>query len=631
MSSVTTAEATPLAPGRGEQKGVFTRPRLINALAILGFAIPVAAYLWFIQHYGVNVVWRDQWSDVNIIRHLHAGTLSLGTLWTPHNQNRLLFPNLLVVFLAQTTRFNLLVEMYVGALILIGSIALLIWTHKRRSPSTHWIFYCPVAILLLSFVQFENTLSGFQVCWYLVFGALAVALFLLDSPRFGWALLAWAIAAAIVGSYSAIQGLFIWPIGLLLLYQRRRHLGYLLTWAAAATATAAVFFYHLGTSSYGESSTSISTALHDPVLAAKFFFFAIGDVVGAWIPWPLPWRGPTASRSVSDAALVLGVVIFALAVWVVIKRLRRDVQGPTPIGVGLIGFGVLFALSIAMGRSTLIGLWYAGSSRYTTFDLLILVGSYLALLGPRPTASSPAGDRSRPLARRDSETRLDRFRTLAETFTREGKTSGAIVRGSLAIIIGVQAVLGLLSGIGGGRSTHQVGLATEDVIVNINQAPPSVVFRIYFGGPDVAVIRQMAVTLERLRLTFLASNTGYLAHQREGLDVGVWAGGTTSPVTPWRGLRNGEVVSVNAPHFSTPSKGALLVSECNAGALSDPKACETAATVTVVPGSDGSIHARFRVATGAVGDGTCDVGQACYIGVSSPHDPALLSFAEITF
>ena len=68
----------------------------------------------------------------------------------------------------------------------------------------------------------------------------------------------------------------------------------------------------------------------------------------------------------------------------------------------------------------------------------------------------------------------------------------------------------------------------------MDQAPGSMVYRIYFGGPNMDFIREMASVAERLRLTFLATRDGYLAHQREGLDVGVWEGGTTSPVTPWQ-------------------------------------------------------------------------------------------------
>ncbi len=630
MNTVVSSEAASLTPDAGGRNRTRPSSRLLDRLAILGFAIPAAAYLWFIHRYGVNVIWRDQWSDVKVIRHWHAGTLTLSTLWVPHNQNRLLFPNLLVVLLAQTTHFNLLVEMYIGALILFASIALIIWTHKRRSPSTHLIFYCPVAIVLLSFVQFENTLSGFQVCWYFVLGALAATLFLLDSPRFRWAVLTGAMVAAVVGSYSAIQGLYIWPVGLLLLYQRRRSLRYVLTWIGGAVLTATLFFYHLGKSSYGESPGSVSSVLAHPALAIKFFFLAIGDVVGAWIPWPLPWGGPTASRSVSDASLLLGVVIVVIAVWVVIKCLGRDEESPSPIGLALIAFGLLFALSIATGRSTLIGLWYAGSSRYTTFDLLVLVGSYLALLGRR-TASSGADLQALSRANGMEPDRKSGAAALVRRLRREDRTTSAIVVGAVVIIMCVQAVLGLLSGLAGGRSTRQVGLATEDVIVNMDQAPGSMVYRIYFGGPNIDFVREMASVAERLRLTFLATRDGYLAHQREGLDVGVWEGGTTSPVTPWRGLRNGEVVSVDFSHFAQGSGRRLTISECNANAFADPSACKRTDTRSIVTGVDGSIHASYRVTTGTVGDGTCDEGQTCYIKVSSPHDPSLQSFAEISF
>ena len=578
-------------------------------LTVLGFSLPLGAYLWFIPHYGVNVVWRDQWSDIGVISHSYDGTLNLGTLWAPHNENRLLFPNLLVVFLARTTHLNLFVEMYLSALLLVASITLFIWTHKRRSPSTPWLFYCPVAIVMLSFVQFENTLSGFQICWYLVLAALASTLFLLDHLRFGWFALTLAAIAAVIGSYSAIQGLFIWPVGLLVLFLRRRPPRFLLTWVAVATATAAVFFYHLQASSYGESTGSVSAAIEHPVLATKFFFLAIGDVVGGWIPWPLPWGGPNGSQTVSESALLLGVVIFVIAVWVVITHFERDVDGPSPIGLALIGFGLLFALSIASGRSSLIGLWYAGTSRYTTFDLLILVGSYLTILDRRPR---------RMRAHPARIPKVPRVRT------------GTIVAWSLTVIICVQVVLGIFSGLAGGRDTRQVGLATEDVILNIRPAPNSVVERIYFG-PNIGFVRTMASVVEKRRLTFLASSAGRRVSLREGLDVGVWEGGTSSPVTPWRDLKSGEVVSISAQHFSSDSGPKLIVSECNSKALWDPAACDNSDAVTVFPRADGSIRATYTVMTGKVGDGTCERGRTCYIGVSSPHDPSLRSFAEITF
>ncbi len=621
MSSVTITEASTLAPKADEDRGLHKPHRFLNGLAVLGFSLPVGAYLWFIQHYGVNVIWRDQWADVNVIAHSYSGTLSLGTLWAPHNENRLLFPNLLVILLAHTTHLNLLVEMYFSALLLLASIALIIWTHKRRSPSTQWILYCPVAILMLSFVQFEDTLSGFQVCWYLVLVALALTLFLLDSPRFGWSVLTFAAVAAVVGSFSAFQGLFIWPVGLILLLLRRRSPRFLFAWIAAAGTTAAVFFYHLSVGAYGESSGGVTAWIGHPVLAVKFFFLAIGDVVGAWLPVPLPWGGPYDSRAVSPAAIVLGVVIVGIAAWMVISRgLRAGDEGPSPFGVALMGFGILFALSIAAGRSSLIGLWYAGTSRYTTFDLLVLVGCYLLLLDRRPAASQAVGG-----------DHLVRANTYRSRRTPGGRIGSGLVCGSLIAIICLQAVLGLFSGLAGGRSTHRDGLATEDIIVNIKQATFGMVERIYFGL-NIPFVRQMASEAEKLRLSFLASDSDLAS--REGIDLGVWSGATTSPVTPWRGLHNGQVVTVTAQHFAQSPAQRLVITECNPNAFLEfqvSNTCKSQGSVTVVPRADGSMRGTYKVSTGRVGDGTCGVGHPCYIEVWSPGSPSLESFAEITF
>ena len=50
--------------------------------------------------------------------------------------------------------------------------------------------------------------------------------------------------AAVVGSYSSIQGLLIWPIGLVLLYHRRRPTWAFLTWIVTALAAPALYFHN---------------------------------------------------------------------------------------------------------------------------------------------------------------------------------------------------------------------------------------------------------------------------------------------------------------------------------------------------------------------------------------------------
>jgi hypothetical protein len=71
--------------------------------------IPVAIYLWFIHQYGVNAIWYDQWDNIALLTHssfggvTYTGHTSLGMLWMQHNENRMLFPNLMVLALGSLT------------------------------------------------------------------------------------------------------------------------------------------------------------------------------------------------------------------------------------------------------------------------------------------------------------------------------------------------------------------------------------------------------------------------------------------------------------------------------------------------------------------------------------------------
>lgn len=411
-------------------------PNSLSLLAVLAFALPVVAYFWFVGHYSVNVPVADQWSDINVIAHSYSGTLSLGVLWTQHADNRILFPNLIALLLAYTTHFNLIVEEYISALMLCVSTGLFILTHKRRSPTTPWIWYCPAAFLLLSFVQYESSLWGFVLGWYLVLLSLAVVLFVLDRPALTWPILTVAIVAAVIGSYSATQGILIWPTGFVLLYLRNRHRALVLTWIVAAVLTGAVYLWGF--------STKIATLnlpwnypVDHPVSALRFFFYVIGDVVGE-------------RTSSNDGVLALGVLIFLLAMTVASEqRFRRARAGGGPVGVALICYGLLFAAITTQGRLA-TGMPTADGSRFTTFELLILVGTYFALLDGLTGNRVPRA--SRRAVNRPSSRHYVRV----------------IVRATL-IIICLQVALGIENGLIGARAHHASFRMEAYELVHINE------------------------------------------------------------------------------------------------------------------------------------------------------------------
>ena len=198
------------------------------------------AYAAFVVHYSVNVPYFDQWSDFNVISHYYSHSLTLSTLWTQHNENRMLFPNLIVVGLTPTTHFNIVVEQYLSALLLFGATTLVVLTHRRYRPDLPWFAYLPVVLVMLCVTQYENALWGFQIAWYLILFCLAVTVWALGRDQPSRAMVILAMAAGVVGSYSSLQGLLIWVCALVLLRGKPRTM--ITVWVGVAVVTTAVYF-----------------------------------------------------------------------------------------------------------------------------------------------------------------------------------------------------------------------------------------------------------------------------------------------------------------------------------------------------------------------------------------------------
>jgi hypothetical protein len=162
-----------------------------------------------IHSLGVNAPHSDQWDDIQIIGASFSGHLSMSQLWAQHNESRIFFPNLIVLLLSRTSHFNIVLEEYLGAFLLIVSIGLVALAHRRRVGQAEWLLYCPVAFFMLSFVQHQNMLWGFQLAWYLVLATVVFAFFLLDRVTLSWPALSVAIASGIVASFSSLQGLIV--------------------------------------------------------------------------------------------------------------------------------------------------------------------------------------------------------------------------------------------------------------------------------------------------------------------------------------------------------------------------------------------------------------------------------------
>ena len=211
----------------------------------------------------------------------------------------------------------------------------MIWAHKRRSPSCPWLYYCPVAFVTLSLVQYRNMFLG-GVSWYLTFLALATTIALLDAVRSPRVAFVAAIAAAVVGSYSSFAGLLIWPAGLALLYLRGRGWRPMAVWVASGGLAAALYFRGFTFDAAAHPSTGyLSGHLWQ---ATQVFLTAVGDVVGVTIT-----SGSAAGGLVQLLGALVLMVAAVAAVAVVVAVRTRATAGGGPVGVAMIIFGVLFA------------------------------------------------------------------------------------------------------------------------------------------------------------------------------------------------------------------------------------------------------------------------------------------------
>ena len=450
------------------------RHLLLVALTAAVFLLPIALYFWLISADSVDMLRADQWYDVSLIRHSFSGTLGVGMLWAQHGENRILFQNLLTIALAHIAHFNVLVEVYLSAVLLVAAVALLVLSHRRRSPSTPWVAYLPVALLLLSLAQ-GGALYGFAIGWYLIMFAVSIAIFFLDRPALTWIALSVAIAAGVVASFSSLQGMFIWPAGIALLLQRSRGRRFIISWVTAACATAAVYFY-----GWNSQQGSVSYAVHHPVETLKFFFFTVGDVVSVPVQNPL--------HGAQYGIYALGIAIVGIGLWSVLSfGFRVDESSARPIGVALVWFGLLFAAGAAAGRAQL-GLNNASFSLYVMFNLLILVGSYLVVI-----------DRSREPSFKVSR----------------GFRWEPVVTLAIAVLIGVQVVLGTDNGISNGRVYRQYEITGAVVTANIRRAPDGlVVSQLGAGYESAAFIRQMTGSIRAKHLAlFSTSEADWYAEQ----------------------------------------------------------------------------------------------------------------------
>lgn len=329
-------------------------------------SVPVFFSLLYVRAFGVNVVVRDQWEVATLFGELSSGTLSLADLWEPHNEHRFFFPRMAMLALGSVTQWNTVAEMYLIQVCLIATLIVLFFAF-RNTVGHKAILFVPIAFLVFSLRQRTNLLWGYQITFAMTLAFTVLALFLLyasGNGRRGSLAFFAAVLCAAVATGSSIQGLLVWPAGLvqlLLLFGRERSSKVMLAlWGSVGSA--AWIFYFLGYERRGESPGSPISLLAAPFSGAEYFLTILGNSL----------------TSRQGAVVLAGALLLALIVIALLLVFKSGISG-MPDGyafwISLLAFSLLVLMTITVGRIEL-DTQSALASRYTTFSLLTVTSLY---------------------------------------------------------------------------------------------------------------------------------------------------------------------------------------------------------------------------------------------------------------
>ncbi len=269
--------------------------------------------------------------------------------------------------LGSATEWNNVAEMYLTLTCLLVTLACVMLAF-RRDVGAGWklLFFIPVAFLAFSFRQYWNMLWGYQLTFALTqtFGVLALFYLYLAGQRKALPGLTFtaALGSATVASLSAIQGLFVWPAGLIVLLaasmERRAKRLAVTVWILGGVAVWAIYFLDY------ETSRASPSEIH-PLNNARYFLRMVG--------------GSLFFPQQAEFALASGALIVGLGVAGLFLIYRKGKLGENSFWIALAAFSLLTLAAIAVGRG---GLGLAGSltSRYTTFSVLATIGVYVVLV-----------------------------------------------------------------------------------------------------------------------------------------------------------------------------------------------------------------------------------------------------------
>jgi len=333
-------------------------------VAALALAAPLVLLLAEVARFGVNTMFTDEIYYVPFIRLVLEGGDWHPWIWLQHNEHRVIPMKLLMVALAGPTHWSQKAEMWATVVIILVVVGL-VWAIYRRSGGERTVagalVFAPVVWLVATLGQYENLLTGMQVCFLFTSLGTVAALYLLGWRS--WIATLGACIAAVLGAFSIISGFMVFPAGVAVLLSRRA------TWPH--------WFLWLGSGAVAVDVYQRSYIRPPHTVVIQYTLGGLYKVVKLWLATlGAPLAAGSEAWAVAAGLLLTGVTLFFAWRWWKSDADSREEQG---ISFGLVLFAMGFAASIAVGRAFMAGIDPIGS-RYITHSLLGWVGAYFLTL-----------------------------------------------------------------------------------------------------------------------------------------------------------------------------------------------------------------------------------------------------------
>lgn len=331
--------------------------------------LPIFYLFLLIKLYRVDVPFGDQWEFVPYIEKFLSGKLTFSKLMSQHNEHRLFFPRIIMLFLAVISKWRISYELLIILILAIGIFIIFYFQLKEtisQTGNTGLIWSLPfISILLFSINQWENWIWGWQIQILLSVFCVIFGIFILCYRDFNWKKFTLAVLLGFVALYSFANGIVYWILGLLILAlsssfkNRKEKLLAISTWFILMIL---FFGFYL----YDYKPPANHPSMFEFLKHIKLFFIYIFEYFGA-------------SISSHEHSFVIGIFSYILFITLIFIILRNKIKFRQLLPYLSISFySIGTSMLSGIGRCV-IGREQVMSTRYRTFSNLFWISIIILL------------------------------------------------------------------------------------------------------------------------------------------------------------------------------------------------------------------------------------------------------------